>query len=38
MTRSTPTGAFTADPAAALARADNIEASDWNDSAVEPIV
>ena len=32
------TGAFTADPAGALARADSIAAGEWNDAAVEPIV
>jgi 3-oxoadipate enol-lactonase len=32
------TGAFTADPATALARADAIAAGEWNDDAVEPMI
>jgi pimeloyl-ACP methyl ester carboxylesterase len=32
------TGAFTADPATALARADAIAAGEWNDAAVEPMI
>ena len=32
------TGAFTADPATALARADAIAAGEWSDAAVEPMI
>jgi pimeloyl-ACP methyl ester carboxylesterase len=32
------TGAFTADPPTALARADAIAAGEWNDAAVEPMI
>lgn len=32
------TGAFTADPATALARAESIAAGEWNDAAVEPMI
>ena len=32
------TGAFTADPATALARAESIAAGQWNDATVEPMI
>lgn len=32
------TGAFTADPATALSRADSIAAGEWNEAAVEPMI